>query len=70
MDTTKSIYIYGTGGHGLVCADVARNLGYEKIIFLDDNKGLKYHPDLEKYDVFIAIGANSIREKLFKKIKN
>ncbi|MCV3418308.1 UDP-N-acetylbacillosamine N-acetyltransferase [Campylobacter lari] len=70
MDATKSIYIYGSSGHGLVCADVARNLGYEKIIFLDDNKGLKYHSNLEKHDMFIAIGANSIREKLFKKAKD
>ncbi|QOR00905.1 UDP-N-acetylbacillosamine N-acetyltransferase [Campylobacter sp. 2014D-0216] len=69
MDTTKSIYIYGTGGHSLVCVDVAKNLGYEKIIFLDDNKGLKYHSNLEKHDMFIAIGANHIREKLFKKAK-
>ncbi|AJC85174.1 UDP-N-acetylbacillosamine N-acetyltransferase [Campylobacter peloridis] len=69
MDTTKSIYIYGSSGHGLVCADIAKSIGYTNIIFLDDHKGLKYHSNLEKHDMFIAIGANSIREKLFKKTK-
>ncbi|MCR6581792.1 UDP-N-acetylbacillosamine N-acetyltransferase [Campylobacter insulaenigrae] len=68
MDTTKNIYIYGASGHGLVCADVAKSMGYEKIIFLDDYKGLQYSPNLEKYDMFIAIGANTIREQLCKKV--
>ncbi|MCR6572415.1 UDP-N-acetylbacillosamine N-acetyltransferase [Campylobacter insulaenigrae] len=68
MGTTKNIYIYGASGHGLVCADVARSMGYEKIIFLDDYKGLQYSPNLEKYDMFIAIGANTIREQLCKKV--
>ncbi|AJC88180.1 UDP-N-acetylbacillosamine N-acetyltransferase [Campylobacter insulaenigrae] len=68
MGTTKNIYIYGASGHGLVCADVAKSMGYEKIIFLDDYKGLQYSPNLEKYDMFIAIGANTIREQLCKKV--
>ncbi|MCR6573828.1 UDP-N-acetylbacillosamine N-acetyltransferase [Campylobacter insulaenigrae] len=68
MGTTKNIYIYGDSGHGLVCADVAKSMGYEKIIFLDDYKGLQYSPNLEKYDMFIAIGANTIREQLCKKV--
>ncbi|MCR6587758.1 UDP-N-acetylbacillosamine N-acetyltransferase [Campylobacter insulaenigrae] len=68
MGTTKNIYIYGASGHGLVCADVAKSIGYEKIIFLDDYKGLQYSPNLEKYDMFIAIGANTIREQLCKKV--
>ena len=29
MAETKTIYIYGAGGHGLVCADIARAMGYE-----------------------------------------
>ncbi|TDJ87940.1 UDP-N-acetylbacillosamine N-acetyltransferase [Campylobacter volucris] len=69
MGTTKSIYIYGASGHGLVCADVAINMGYTNIIFLDDNKGLKYSAKLEKHDMFIAIGANAIREKVFNQVK-
>ena len=32
----KIIYLYGASGHGLVCADIARACGYDKIIFLDD----------------------------------
>lgn len=69
MERTKKIYIYGAGGHGLVCADVAKSLGYEECIFLDDNKGIKFSKDLPKWDIFVAIGDNSIREKVFNTIK-
>ena len=34
---SKSIYIYGASGHGLVVADVAKSCGYENIVFLDDD---------------------------------
>ncbi|KAA6225473.1 MULTISPECIES: NeuD/PglB/VioB family sugar acetyltransferase [unclassified Campylobacter] len=68
MEKTKKIYIYGSGGHGLVSADVARAMGYKKCIFLDDNKGLKFDISLPKYDIFIAIGDNKTREKIFKRV--
>ncbi|TQR33764.1 acetyltransferase [Campylobacter sp. MIT 99-7217] len=73
MEKTKQIYIYGYSGHGFVCADVARALGYEKIIFLDDDekKGvLKFSKELEKHDIFIAIGDNEIRSKLYERVLN
>jgi len=69
----KQIYIYGASGHGLVVADVAKNSGYEKIIFIDD--GNNSYPTFEEIknnnDIPIAfgIGNNSIRKKLFKKVK-
>lgn len=76
----KAIYLYGASGHGLVCADVARACGYEKIIFLDDLKDgsfsqkhekiLKFDEKLEKHDIFISIGDAKIRQKLFNKVKN
>ncbi len=73
MGTTKTLYIYGAGGHGLVCADIARANGYENIIFLDDNpkpdiSALCFHEDLEKYDIFVAIGSAFHREKLLEKV--
>ena len=75
MAKTKTIYIYGAGGHGLVCADIARAVGYENIIFLDDSpagdiSSLCYHDELERYDMFVAIGSSAVREKISQKIQN
>lgn len=71
MAKTEKIYIYGASGHGLVCADIAINMGYKKVIFLDDDpqKGLKFEPNLAQCDMFIAIGENSTRKKVFEKVK-
>lgn len=75
MATTKTLYIYGAGGHGLVCADIARAVGYENIIFLDDSPALDsdimalcYHDELERYDMFVAIGSSEFRQKISQKI--
>jgi len=68
MEKTKKIYIYGAGGHGFVCADVARALGYDECIFLDDAKALKFEASLPRYDMFVAIGANDIRQSLYEKV--
>lgn len=74
----KTLYIVGAGGHGRVVADIARLNGYDDIRFLDDAE----HPDLkERYvlvgttqllsqlppgAVFIAVGDNYMRERLFR----
>ncbi|AXP08393.1 UDP-N-acetylbacillosamine N-acetyltransferase [Campylobacter hepaticus] len=68
MAKTEKIYIYGASGHGLVCQDIAKNIGYKECIFLDDFKGMKFHPKLPKYDFFIAIGDNIIRKQIYKKV--
>ncbi|HEF7010541.1 TPA: UDP-N-acetylbacillosamine N-acetyltransferase [Campylobacter jejuni] len=68
MARTEKIYIYGASGHGLVCEDVAKNMGYKECIFLDDFKGMKFENTLPKYDFFIAIGNNEIRKKIYQKI--
>ena len=68
MARTEKIYIYGASGHGLVCEDVAKNMGYKECIFLDDFKGMKFESTLPKYDFFIAIGNNEIRKKIYQKI--
>ncbi len=71
----KIIYLYGASGHGLVCADIARACGYDKIIFLDDLKYLKdkqilkFDEKLEKHDIFISIGDAKIRQELFNKVQ-
>lgn len=72
MAKTKKIYIYGASGHGRVCADIALNVGYEEVIFIDDdeNRGLKFKPNLAKFDFFVAIGENAIRKKIVEKVEN
>ena len=71
---SKSIYIYGASGHGLVVADVARACGYENIVFLDDDKskGFLTFEDIKEnrdYHIAFGIGSNQIREKLYKKVR-
>ncbi|MBZ7953622.1 acetyltransferase [Campylobacter sp. W0018] len=68
MVRTEKIYIYGAGGHGLVCKDVALSLGYKECIFLDDFKAKPFDPNLEKYDFFISIGNNQLRKEFFEKV--
>ena len=71
---SKSIYIYGASGHGLVVADIAKSWGYEDIVFLDDDnsKGFLTFDDIKEnrdYHIAFGIGNNQIREKLYKKVK-
>ena len=71
---TKSIYIYGANGHGLVVADIARACGYDDIIFIDD--GENESPSFEDIKrtsgipIAFGIGSNTIRSKLFKRVQN
>ena len=69
MEKTK-LYIYGASGHGKVVADIARSLGYDEIVFLDDNSEMKFSPDLPKHPVIIAIGDNQTRANLQTKVQN
>ena len=69
MAKTKKIYIYGASGHGLVVADIARNNGYDEIVFLDDASERKFSPELEKFDIIIAIGENKTRQKVSQKVE-
>lgn len=69
MDLTK-IYIYGGGGHGLVVSDIAKAVGYKQVVVLDDKSDAKFHKDLEKADIFIAVGDNKARQTLTKLVKN
>lgn len=70
----KSIYIYGASGHGLVVADIAKSCGYEDVIFVDDgdNEYQTFEEIQKNKNIPIAfgIGTNSVRAKLFDKVKN
>lgn len=70
---SKRIYIYGASGHGLVVADVAKSCGYDDVIFVDDGEN-KYptFEDIKRTSgipIAFGIGSNSIRAKLFEKVK-
>lgn len=75
---TNKLVIIGAGGHGLVCADIAKLLGYIDINFLDDDidKNFDYRiigkiDDFVNYlncDFFIALGNNQLRESVFNKL--
>lgn len=71
----KSLLIIGAGGHGKVVAEIAEDLGYKKIDFLDDNapEAIGKIGDIEKYidygEAFCGIGNNKIREDIIQKIK-
>lgn len=69
----RRLLILGAGGHGRVAADIAKQIGYKEIAFLDDEpregvvgsiaQASKY---INETDFFVAIGNNSIREHLHK----
>ncbi len=69
---TKNIYVYGASGHGLVVADIAKDCGYEEIIFIDD--GDNKYPTFEDIKhtkhipIAFGIGTNTTRKKLFDKV--
>ena len=74
---SKKLVIIGASGHGKVIADIALKTGYEVVGFLDDNETVEENcgfpvlgkiKDVAKYkeqcEFVIAIGNNSIREKI------
>ena len=83
MNKHKTLVIIGAGGHGRVVADCAESIAiYHEIIFLDDcfstRKNNSHWPIVgpiahwTKYtdnaDFIVAIGSNTLRESLLKKL--
>lgn len=71
----NKLVIIGASGHGKVIADIAIKLGYEEIVFLDDNESISEcagFPVVGKIsqaakidgDKIIAIGNAKIRERI------
>lgn len=67
----KSLLVLGAGGHGKVVAEIATDLGFVKIDFLDDNSpeaigSVQDLPELGRdYDyIFCGIGKNQLRKQL------
>ena len=75
MEKTK-VAIYGASGHGKVLAMMAKSLGYEEIIFIDDgdNEYLSFKEFFKKHQkdipVVLGIGENSIREVVYNNLKS
>lgn len=73
------LIIIGASGHGRVCADIAELMGYEEIVFLDDNPMVKScgeYPVLGTSnqatemngDLFVAIGNYASRQNILKRL--
>lgn len=71
----KTLGIIGASGHGKVVADIAKKLGYEEIVFFDDNKAVDHcgvYPVVgatqdifhHNCDAFVAVGNPSVRSRL------
>lgn len=72
----KRLLIIGAGGHGKVVAEVAEDIGYEEIAFLDDNssEAIGKISEPEKFtdqynDAFVGIGNNQLRGELIKQLQ-
>jgi UDP-N-acetylbacillosamine N-acetyltransferase len=69
---SKSIYIYGASGHGMVVGDIAKDNKYDNVIYIDDGKNaylsfedIKLNNHIE---IALGIGNNEIRKKIFNKL--
>lgn len=82
MKNKEQLVIIGASGHGKVVADVAIKMGnWNEIVYLDDDvsketvmglsvigKSGDFTKYVDKYDVFVAIGNNAVRELILKKL--
>lgn len=78
------LLIIGASGHGKVVADIALKMNkWQRVAFLDDDETLKKSLSLDvignskdlkayvdEWDIFVAIGSNSTREKIQETIEN
>jgi len=78
MNRTDKLIIIGASGHGKVVADIALKMNkWQRVVFLDDDESLKTSMGIEvigksneafkllnDYDICVAIGNNTVREKL------
>lgn len=78
------IIFIGAGGHGKVCAEIARLVGYDEILFLDDNRelfhcgeykivgiGENYLKFMDKNTYFfVSIGNAGARQKMQERIES
>lgn len=77
------LLIIGASGHGKVIADIALKMNkWKRVAFLDDDENIKSSMGIEvigksanaydyikDYDIFVAIGNNTTREKIQEKLE-
>jgi sugar O-acyltransferase, sialic acid O-acetyltransferase NeuD family len=80
----KDLIIIGASGHGKVIADIATKMErWDNILFLDDDDSINScmgfkvigksndaYQHLDHADIFVAIGNNSIRERILDKLED
>jgi UDP-N-acetylbacillosamine N-acetyltransferase len=71
------LLIIGAGGHGKVVAEIAEEIGYDHIAFLDDHspEAIGKIADFKKYieqytNAFVGIGDNKLRAEFMHKLQN
>lgn len=79
----NKLLIIGASGHGKVVADIALKMNkWQSIAFLDDDESIKSSMGIEvvgksgdafihinEYDIFVAIGNNTSREKIMTRLE-
>lgn len=72
----KRLLIIGAGGHGKVVAEIAADVGYEEVAFLDDNspEAVGKISEAERFreeyqEAFVGIGNNRVRGELIGKLE-
>lgn len=76
----KALGIIGASGHGKVVADIARKMGYEDVVFFDDNRAVERcggdpvvgaTQDILQRDchAFVAIGNPAVRCRLQERLE-
>lgn len=72
-----NLLIVGAGGHGQVIAEIATDLGFEEIAYLDDNSqnAVGKISEIEKFIgmyeyAFVGIGNNRLRSEIFKRLEH
>ncbi len=77
MKHKNQIVIIGAGGHGRVAADIAGEIGYDQIVFLDDmdvpgaaGKTEDFFRYIDDSVFFIAIGNSRIRHRIHNMLRD
>lgn len=69
----KTLLIIGAGQYGMVAQEIATELGYERIEFLDDNSPLSVGKpdDFNDFagDIVVSIGNPDVRAKIIKNLQ-
>ncbi|RDW20748.1 acetyltransferase [Oceanobacillus chungangensis] len=78
----SKLLIIGASGHGKVVADIAMKMNrWQCIVFLDDDESIetsigidvigtsdKVYEYLEEYEIFVGIGNNATRQKVYERL--